>query len=99
MGLAKSFSQISRVGRTALAASLLASTLFAAACGRSESKADAAGGGDATKGGRGRGAGPQPEAPPVAATTATAVAREGPSYLQATGSLTAEETRSAAPPT
>ncbi|PYT03248.1 MAG: hypothetical protein DMF65_04565 [Acidobacteria bacterium] len=100
MGLPISFSKISRAGRTALAASLLASSLFAAACGRSESKADAAGGGgDATKGGRGRGAGTQPEAPPVAVTTATAVAREVPSYIQATGSLIAEETSNVAPQT
>ena len=98
MGLPISFSKISRAGRTALAASLLASSLFAAACGRSESKADAAGG-DATKSGRGRGAGTQPEAPPVAVTTATAVAREVPSYIQATGSLIAEETSNVAPQT
>src|SRR5947209_2938266 len=99
MGLAKSFSQISRVGRTSLAASLLASTLFVAACGRSESKADAAGGDDAAKGGRGRGASAQPEAQPIAVTTATAVAREVPSYIQATGSLLAEETSNVAPQT
>src|SRR5437764_6290001 len=98
MGLPISFSKISRAGRTALAASLLASSLFAAACGRSESKADAAGD-DATKSGRGRGAGTQPEAPPVAVTTATAVAREVPSYIQATGSLIAEETSNDAPQT
>jgi multidrug efflux pump subunit AcrA (membrane-fusion protein) len=84
-----------------LAACVLAASLCVASCGRSESKADAAGASDASKGGKGRGgaAGTQPEGQPVAVTTATAVAREVPSYIQATGSLIAEETSNVAPQT
>jgi multidrug efflux pump subunit AcrA (membrane-fusion protein) len=98
MGLSISSFQLSRA---LLAACMLAASLCVASCGRSESKADAAGASDASKGGKGRGgaAGTQPEGQPVAVTTATAVAREVPSYIQATGSLLAEETSDVAPQT
>ncbi|MDT5156167.1 MAG: hypothetical protein QOC99_557 [Acidobacteriota bacterium] len=75
----------------ALAVCLLAATLGGAACGRSESSAktkdnSANARDNSVKGGT-------EEAPaPVAITTATAVVREVPSYVQATGSLVAEET-------
>ncbi|MET0648427.1 MAG: efflux RND transporter periplasmic adaptor subunit [Pyrinomonadaceae bacterium] len=60
--------------------------LLGAGCGRSESSAAAAK--ENTKGDSGT----AEAAPPVAVTTATAAAREVPSYVQATGSLVAEET-------
>ncbi|MET0626690.1 MAG: efflux RND transporter periplasmic adaptor subunit [Pyrinomonadaceae bacterium] len=79
------------VFRTAALACLVsACALFGAACGRSESSAA-----QTKEGGKG---GPRAAesaadaAPPVPVTTATAVAREVPSYVQATGSLVAEET-------
>lgn len=90
-----SFLQHSRPARVALAACLLAVCLLGAACGSSGSKADAAG--NSTKGG-GAGATEAPQ-PVVAVTTAKAVAREVPSYIQATGSLVAEETSNVAPQT
>jgi multidrug efflux pump subunit AcrA (membrane-fusion protein) len=73
----------------AFACLVAACTLFGAACGRSESSAQ-------TKGEKGKG-GPRAgettaEAAPVAVTTARAESREVPSYVQATGSLVAEET-------
>jgi multidrug efflux pump subunit AcrA (membrane-fusion protein) len=78
-----------RTSAAALVACLvLAATLFGAACGRSESRADAKG--NARENG-GRDAG-KSETPPVAVTTAVAVAREVPAYIQATGSLIADET-------
>jgi multidrug efflux pump subunit AcrA (membrane-fusion protein) len=90
-----SFSQHSR---TPLAACLLAACLLGAACGRSESKADAAGNEAKDTKGRGAAATEAPQ-PVVAVTTARAVAREVPSYIQATGSLIAEETSNVAPQT
>jgi multidrug efflux pump subunit AcrA (membrane-fusion protein) len=80
---------------------LLAAALLCGACGRSESKADAAGGGDAKGGRAARGAGGANEAaqPVVAVTVAKASAREVPSYIQATGSLVADETSNVAPNT
>src|SRR5438105_2866595 len=87
-----SFSQHSR---PALAACLLAACLLAAACGRSESKADAAGNEAKDTKGRGAAATEAPQ-PVVAVTTAKAVAREVPSYIQATGSLIADETSNVA---
>jgi multidrug efflux pump subunit AcrA (membrane-fusion protein) len=64
--------------------------LLLGACGRSEPAASAAR--EGKKGGEG-GAGDTAEAaPPVAVTTARAESREVPSYVQATGSLVAEET-------
>lgn len=73
---------------------MLAFALLLAGCGRSESKADAkaANGNEAP-------AGTAAEAAPVAVTTAKAVAREVPSYIQATGSLIAEESSDVAPQT
>jgi len=97
MGLSMSFFELSRGSRALLAACVLAASLVGLSCGRTESKADAAGAGDA-KGGRG-GAAAQPEAQPIAVTTATAVVREVPSYIQATGSLIADETSNVAPQT
>ena len=79
--------------RAALAALLLAASLGAAACGRSESKADAKAGDETPRKGRGM----EAEAPAFAVTVARAEAREVPSYLQATGSLTADETSDVAP--
>jgi multidrug efflux pump subunit AcrA (membrane-fusion protein) len=64
--------------------------LLLGACGRSEPSASAAREG---KKGGGEGKGETAEAaPPVAVTTARAESREVPSYVQATGSLVAEET-------
>lgn len=94
-----SFLEHSRLARGALAALVLAASVAFAACSRSESKADAAG--NEAKGGRGRGAAAGGEAaqPVVAVTTAKAVAREVPSYIQATGSLIADESSDVAPQT
>lgn len=68
-----------------------ACVLFVSACGRSESSAAAAKGGG-KKGGEARTGEPAETAPPVAVNTARAESREVPSYVQATGSLVAEET-------
>jgi multidrug efflux pump subunit AcrA (membrane-fusion protein) len=91
-----SFSLLSRGGRTAcLALLILAVALCVAGCGRTESKADAAKTPGEGKGGAGKGGatkGSEAPAPPVAVTTAKAVARDVPSYFQATGSLLAQET-------
>ena len=59
--------------------------LFGAGCGRSASKADAKASEKAEAGGAA-------ETPPIAITTAKAVAREVPSFIQASGSLIADET-------
>ncbi|HVQ38357.1 MAG TPA: efflux RND transporter periplasmic adaptor subunit [Pyrinomonadaceae bacterium] len=75
------FSRLFQPG--ALAACLLAVALLASACARSESKADTK-----TKGKGDTAA----EAPAITVTTAPAVGREVPSYIQATGSLVADET-------
>jgi multidrug efflux pump subunit AcrA (membrane-fusion protein) len=96
-----SFREHSRPTRAALVLCVLAAAFACGACGRSESKADAAGGGDAKGGGAARGAGGPNEAaqPVVAVTVAKASAREVPSYIQATGSLVADETSNVAPNT
>ena len=95
-----SFLQHSRPARVALAAVVLAAALAGAGCGRSESKADAAGEGGDAKGGGGRApAASEAAQPVVAVTTAKAVAREVPSYIQATGSLIADESSDVAPQT
>jgi multidrug efflux pump subunit AcrA (membrane-fusion protein) len=96
-----SFREHSRPTRAALVLCVLAATFLCGACGRSESKADAAGGGDAKGGRAARGAGGANEAaqPVVAVTVAKASAREVPSYIQATGSLVADETSNVAPNT
>jgi multidrug efflux pump subunit AcrA (membrane-fusion protein) len=89
------FSLLSRrVHAAGLVVLVLALSLLAG-CGRTGSKADAAkapndANGGATKGGAARGS--EAPAAPVAVTTATAVARDVPSYFQATGSLDAMET-------
>ncbi|MBA2732436.1 MAG: efflux RND transporter periplasmic adaptor subunit [Acidobacteria bacterium] len=71
---------------------LIISLLGAACGGRSEPRVNAAG--DDANGNTRRGAGGDgvAEAPPVTVTTATAVAREVPSYIQSSGSLIADET-------
>jgi multidrug efflux pump subunit AcrA (membrane-fusion protein) len=78
--------------RTAALACLVAAcALFGAACSRSGSESSAQ-----TKGGKGGpragGEAPAETAPPVAVSTGKAESREVPSYVQATGSLVAEET-------
>jgi len=83
-----------RATRAALAALALAASLGAAGCGRSESKADAKAGDETPRKGRG---GAEAEAPAFAVAVARAEAREVPSYLQATGSLTADEVSDVAP--
>lgn len=67
-----------------------ACVLLYAGCGRSESSAAAANAGK--KGGEGRKGETADAPPPVAVTTARAESREVPSYVQATGSLVADET-------
>src|SRR5438105_4418758 len=100
ISLSMSFLQHSRPARVALAAVVLAAALAGAGGGRSESKADAAGAGGDAKGGRGRApAASEAAQPVVAVTTAKAVAREVPSYIQATGSLIADESSDVAPQT
>ncbi|HKR01530.1 MAG TPA: efflux RND transporter periplasmic adaptor subunit [Pyrinomonadaceae bacterium] len=80
---------------------VLALALMGAACGgRSEPRANAgrgneAGGNTGRGGGRGAGA----ESPPVPVTTAPVVSREVPSYVQASGSLIADESSDVAPQT
>jgi multidrug efflux pump subunit AcrA (membrane-fusion protein) len=64
--------------------------LLLGACGRSEPSASAAK--EGKKGGEGRAGDTADAPPPVAVTTARAESREVPSYVQATGSLVAEET-------
>ncbi|HEY0384400.1 MAG TPA: efflux RND transporter periplasmic adaptor subunit [Pyrinomonadaceae bacterium] len=78
-----------RIQPSALACMLLAASLLGAACGRSEPKATAKG--NASAGNRNAVA-PTADAAPVIVTTTKAVAREVPSYVQATGSLIADET-------
>jgi multidrug efflux pump subunit AcrA (membrane-fusion protein) len=88
-----SFSSFSRNWRAVSYISfIVAALLIGAGCGRSEPRANAkdeAANANAGAGARREGAG---EAAPVTITTAKAVAREVPSYIQATGSLSADET-------
>jgi len=92
------FSSYAYVFRAATLACLVAAcALFGAACSRSgsESSAQTKGGG---KGGpRAEGGPPAETAPPVAVSVGKAESREVPSYVQATGSLVAEETSDVAP--
>ncbi|MCA1815258.1 MAG: efflux RND transporter periplasmic adaptor subunit [Acidobacteria bacterium] len=82
-----------RVRAAALALLLALVALLAAGCSRSESKADAAKAPAEGKGGAGRGGrGGEGGGAAVPVTVATAVARDVPSYFQATGSLDAMET-------
>lgn len=76
----------------ALIALMIAFTLMG--CGRSESKANTKGANsnEARAGGAG-------DAAPITVTTGKAIAREVPSYIQATGSLIAEESSDVAPQT
>jgi multidrug efflux pump subunit AcrA (membrane-fusion protein) len=82
----------------ALVAFVLALALSGAACGgRSEPRANAGRGGAAANGNSRRGGGGAAEAAPVTVTTSTAVTREVPAYIQASGSLVAEESSDVAP--
>lgn len=82
---------------------LLAFAILGAACGgRSEPRANAGRGeanGNSGRGGRGGGdgGGDTPEGAPVTITTGKATAREVPAYIQASGSLIADETSDIAP--
>ena len=81
----------------ALLCLVLTLALVGAACGRSESRANAR---DNAGGGPGGAAPAASEAAPaIAVTTATVVTREVPSFIQATGSLVANETSDVAPQT
>ncbi len=82
-----------RIHAAALFGLMLAVSLVGAACGRSESKADA------KESAKGAAASEKADAAPIQITTAKAVAREVPSYVQATGSLVADETSDVAPQT
>jgi multidrug efflux pump subunit AcrA (membrane-fusion protein) len=93
-----SFSSLFRQFRSLrLIAYLLAvSLLGAVACGgRSEPRANARE--DASANTRGRAGGGATEAQPVTVTTATVITREVPSYIQASGSLIADESSDVAP--
>ena len=85
-----------RVMIFALTGSLLAVTIIGAACGRSESRVRAK---EKTDNTRVETRTTETAAAPIAVTTATAVAREVPSFIQATGSLVAQETSDVAPQT
>lgn len=76
---------------------LVVFSLVGAGCGRTESKVNAKENARENTGEGGRREAGAAEAPPVVVTTATAFAREVPSYIQATGSLVAEETSDVAP--
>ncbi|MDT7807279.1 MAG: hypothetical protein QOJ70_1092 [Acidobacteriota bacterium] len=82
-----SFSNIVRVA--ALVCLAAACGFLCTGCGRSESTARAI---ETTKGGPRTGEKASDAAAPILVTTATAAAREVPSYVEATGSLVAEET-------
>ncbi|MBA2503821.1 MAG: efflux RND transporter periplasmic adaptor subunit [Pyrinomonadaceae bacterium] len=79
--------------RYALVCGVLALSLFGAGCsgGRSAPKAE--------RNENGWGESAAAETPPVAVTTASVMAREVPSFFQATGSLVADETSDVAPQT
>src|SRR5918998_2175028 len=83
-----------RVSAIALACFALAIAIFGSACGRSEQRANAKENTNVET----RAAETTATAP-VAVTTAAAVAREVPSFIQATGSLIADETSDVAPQT
>jgi multidrug efflux pump subunit AcrA (membrane-fusion protein) len=86
------FSFFSRkVRQPALIGCVLTLSLLGAACGgRSEPRANA--GRESSNGNTGRGRAVAPEGPAIEVTTAKAVTREVPSYIQASGSLIADET-------
>ena len=77
--------------RTTALLFLLCVTLFAGACSGGEEKTEGARGGAGTA--------EAAEAQPVRVTTASAEAREVPAYLEATGSLAAQEESNVAPET
>jgi multidrug efflux pump subunit AcrA (membrane-fusion protein) len=88
---------VRKLHAAALIYCVLAVSLLGAACGgRSEPRANARGeaNGNTRRGG---GGGDTPESPPVTVTTAKAIARDVPSYVQASGSLIADETSDVAP--
>lgn len=80
-----------RLPTVALLCSVFAVSLFGAACNRSESEASAKENANADTLAK--------ETAPILVTTATAVEREVPSFIQATGSLVADETSDVAPQT
>jgi multidrug efflux pump subunit AcrA (membrane-fusion protein) len=80
------------LSRTVYVAALVSLALMGAACGRTEPKANAK---DNTK----KDAGAAETSKPIAVTTTKAIAREVPAYIQATGSLVADETSDVAPQT
>ena len=86
------FSFLSRkVRQPALIGCVLALSLLGAACGgRSEPRANA--NRESSNGNTGRGRAAAAEGPAIEVTTAKAVTREVPSYIQASGSLIADET-------
>jgi multidrug efflux pump subunit AcrA (membrane-fusion protein) len=89
-----SFSFLSlKVHAAMLMGCVLAVSLLGAACsgGRSETKVNINVAREDANGNTRRGAGGAAETAPVTVTTATAVAREVPSYIQASGSLIADE--------
>ncbi|MGB7922702.1 MAG: biotin/lipoyl-binding protein, partial [Pyrinomonadaceae bacterium] len=89
-----SFSYLARrVRAAALVGCVAAIALFSMACGRSESRANT------TKESTTVETKTTTETTAVAVTTAKAVAREVPSFIQATGSLSADETSDVAPQT
>jgi multidrug efflux pump subunit AcrA (membrane-fusion protein) len=73
---------------------LILAALLTAACGRSESSSQAK-----EKKDKSGAAATASEAPPVAITVVTAITRSVPSYIEATGSLVANETSNVAPQT
>ncbi|HEY0407590.1 MAG TPA: efflux RND transporter periplasmic adaptor subunit [Pyrinomonadaceae bacterium] len=83
-----------RIHAVALSGLVLAVALAGVGCGRSGPKADAKGN---AKTESVTGTTTAADSAPVVVTTAVAVAREVPSYIQATGSLIADETSDVAP--
>jgi len=95
-----SSSTLSRESRAAaIVCFVLTVALFGAACGRSESRANARGGNTGVATTTTTTTTTTEITAPVAVTTSKAVAREVPSFIQATGSLIANETSDVAPQT
>lgn len=93
-----SFSSLSRESRSfALICCLITVALFGAACGRSESRANARGNTSVAESTTTTTTTTEAATAPVVVTTTKAVAREVPSFIQATGSLIANETSDVAP--
>jgi multidrug efflux pump subunit AcrA (membrane-fusion protein) len=86
-----SSSLVRRIQLAALACMMLAVSLLSAACGRTEPNAKAKGNGPSENTNT-KATADTTEGAPIVVTTAKAVTREMPSYIQATGSLVADET-------